>query len=110
MVNQYNYLGLTFIPYGKKKHVDIDNLKNKERKAWVSIQKMLHKSKGKTADTYIKFFDSTVKSTILYASECWGGSSKDTFADKIEKFYLGILKQILGVNKKVNGVKVLTEH
>ena len=45
MVNQYNYLRLTFIPYGEKKHVDIDNLKNKERKAWVSIQKMLHKSK-----------------------------------------------------------------
>ena len=33
----------------------------------------------------------------------------DTFANKVEKFYLGILKQILGVYKKVNNIKVLGE-
>ena len=33
----------------------------------------------------------------------------DTFANKVEKFYLGILKQILGVYKKVNNIKVLAE-
>ena len=39
-----------------------------------------------------------------------GGFCKnDTFANKIQKFYLEILKQILGVNKKINSVKVLTD-
>ena len=33
----------------------------------------------------------------------------DTFANKVEKFYLEILKQILEVNKKVNDIKVLAE-
>ena len=43
---------------------------------------------------------------ILLKSDC---SKNDTFANKVEKFYLGILKQILGVNKKVNNIKVLAE-
>ena len=33
----------------------------------------------------------------------------DTCANEVEKLYLGILKQILGVNKKVNNIKVLAE-
>ena len=76
-----------------KKHVDIDNLINKGRKAKFSVLKMLQKSKGKTGDTYLNLFDSIVKSIILYACGCWKNSLKnDTFTNKIEKFYLELLK------------------
>ena len=46
IAKQYTYLGFTFIPSGKKQ-VGIDNLINKARKVWFSIQKMLHKSNKK---------------------------------------------------------------
>ena len=50
------------------------------------------------------------ESIIFYACECRGNALKnDALADKIEKFYKGILKHILGVNKKVNNTKVLSE-
>ena len=95
MVNQYNYSGFTLIP-SEKKHVAVDNLINKGRKACFLIQKMqIQKSKYKTADTYFKLFVSIVKPI-----ERWGDAlNTDPFADKIEKVYLGMLNQILGVNK-----------
>ena len=68
------------------------------------------KIKRETTDTYLKLFDSVVKPTILKACECLGDALKDdTFANKIKKFYLRILKYILGVNEKVNNIKVLAE-
>ena len=93
MVNQYNYSGFTLIP-SEKKHVTVDNLIG--RKACFLIQKMqIQKSKGKTADTYFKLFVSIVKPI-----ERWGDAlNTDPFADKIEKVYLGMLNQILRVNK-----------
>ena len=33
----------------------------------------------------------------------------DAFANKIEQFHLEIIKQILGVNKKANNIKVQAE-
>ena len=71
---------------------------------------MLHKSKEKTIDVYLKLIDSLVKPIILYACECWGDSlKKDCFANKIEKFYVSIYKQILGVKKNVSSMKILAE-
>ena len=109
VTKQYTYLGFTFVPSGKKQ-TGIENLINKGRKAWFSIQKMLQKSKEKGVDTYLKLFDSIVKPIITYACECWGDSlKKDVFANKIESFHTRICKQILGVSKFVNNMKVLTE-
>ena len=107
--NQYTYLGFTFIPSGKK-HVGIENLLKKGKKAWFSIQKMLNKSKEKTIATYLKLIDSLVKPIILYACECWGDSQKkDIFANKIEQFHMSMCKQIIGVYKSTNNIKVLSE-
>ena len=50
---------------------------------------MLQKSKGKTAEGILL--------------------KEYTFVNKNESFYLQILQQILGVNKKVNSVKVLAK-
>ena len=109
ITNQYTYLGFTFIPSGKK-HVGIENLLKKGKKAWFSIQKMLSKSKEKTVSTYFKLIDSLVKPVILYACECWGDSlKKDVFANKIEQFHMSMCKQILGVYKSTNNIKVLSE-
>ena len=106
---QYTYLGFTFIPSGKK-HVGIENLLNKAKKAWFSIQKILHKSKEKTVDTYLKLIDSLIKPIILYACESWGDSlKKEFFANKIEKFHVSMYKQVLGVGKYVNNMKTLAE-
>ena len=55
------------------------------------MQNMIQKPKGKTLDTYLKHFYSTVKTN--YICECWGDAPKnDTFANEIEKFCSGILK------------------
>ena len=59
---------------------------------------MLPKSKEKTIDIYLILIDSLIKPVILYACDCWGDSlKKDCFTNKIEKFYVSICKQLLGV-------------
>ena len=52
-VNRYTYLGFTFSTSGKM-NAGIENLLNKAKKAWFSIQRSLHKSKEKTISTYAK--------------------------------------------------------
>ena len=54
-----------------------------------NTKKMLQRSKGKTAEGILL--------------------KKYTFVNKNESFYLQILQQILGVNKKVNSVTVLAK-
>ena len=67
-------------------------------------------TKEKTIDVYLKLIDFLVKPIILYACECWGDSlKKDCFANKIEKFYVSIYKQLLGFKKNVSGMKILVE-
>ena len=56
---QGTYLGFLFIP-----------AINEARKAWLSIQKIFKKLKKKSATTYLKLFDSVIKSNILYACKC----------------------------------------
>ena len=41
--------------------------------------------------------------------ECWLDSLKNCFANKIEKFYASIYKQLLGVKKNVSSMKILAE-
>ena len=69
IVNQYAYLGFTFITSGKK-HVGVEKLTNKARKTWFLIQKMLSKSKEKTFGTYLKLMNSIIKTILLYACGC----------------------------------------
>ena len=38
---------------------------------------MLHQSKEKTIDVYLKRIDSLVKPINLYVCECWGDSLKE---------------------------------
>ena len=72
---------------------------------------MLHRSKEKTIDVYLKLIDSVVKPIILHSCECWGDSlKKDCFTIKIERFYVSTYKQLLGVKKNVGGMKVLAER
>ena len=71
---------------------------------------MLHKLKEKTIDVYLKLIGSLLRPIILYACECWGDSlKKDCFANKIEKLYVSIYKQLLGVKKNVRSMKILAE-
>ena len=107
--DQYTYLGFIFVPSGKKK-VGIWNLLQKSKKAWFAIQKMLFKSKGKTVNSYIKLIDSIIKPITLYACESWGDSlKKGFFNDEIEKFHLSMCRQVLGVKRNTNSMKVLAE-
>ena len=75
---------------------------NKARKVWFS-KKILHKSKG-------KLIDYLVNQINFYGCECWGDSLKeDCFANKIEKIYVSIYRQLLRVKKNVNSIKILAE-
>ena len=56
---------------------------------------MLHKSKEKSTNFYLKLTDSLVKPIIVYDWEFWGDSfKKDCLANKIEKIYWSIYKLI----------------
>ena len=77
---------------------------------WFGTQKLLNKSKEKTVNTYLKLFDAVVRPVALYACECWGDHySKNRNFQKIEKLHLSISKNILGVSKTTNSMKVLAE-
>ena len=95
-MNQYTYLGFKFIPSGKK-HLRIENLINKAKKLWFILQRFLHNSEGKTANTYLNLTDTTIKPVVLYACESWGNPKDQHNLSKIEKFHLSLCKQILGV-------------
>jgi len=91
-------------------HTGVQNLVNKAKKAWFSIQKSLINSKEKTVKTYIKLIDSLVKPIMLYACETWGDiTTKKLLESKVEKFHLSMCKQILGVKKRSNNVSTLSE-
>ena len=67
----------------------IENLIDKARKSWVSIQ-----SKEKTIGVYLKLIDSLIKPITLYTCECWEDSlKKDYFANKIENFIYQLTKR-----------------
>ena len=105
----YTYLGFVFVPSGKP-HAGIENLVNKARKAWFTIQRSLLKSKEKTVNTYLKLFDTIVKPILLYGCETWGDiSTKKLFESKVEKLHLSVCKQVLGVNKRANNVCTFSE-
>jgi len=88
----------------------INNLINKGRKVWFSIQRTLHKSRRKTIKTYLCLIDSLVKPIILYACEAWGDmATKNPFNQKIEKFHLSMCKQLLGLKKRANYVNTFAE-
>ena len=109
ITDQYTYLGFTFVPSGKK-HRGIEILLNKAWKSWFAVQKMLNKSKLKTVKTYMKLVDTIVKPVALYSCEAWGDyKNKNNLKMKIEKLQVSICKQVLGVNKTTNNMKVLAE-
>ena len=67
----------------------IENLIDKARKSWVSIQ-----SKEKTIGVYLKLIDSLMKPITLYTCECWEDSlKKDCFTNKIENFIYQLTKR-----------------
>ena len=55
IASQYVYLGFRFVPSGKK-YVGIENLIRKLKKIWLSIQKMLSKSKIDTKTKMFQYF------------------------------------------------------
>ena len=74
------------------------------------MHKMLHKSKEKPIDVYLKLIDYLVRPIVLYACESWGHSlKKEFFANKIGMFYVSIYKQLLGVKKNFSSMKILAE-
>ena len=74
---------------------------------WFIIQRFFYKFEGKTANTYLKLIDTTIKPVELYACESWGNAKDQNNLSKIEKFYLSFYKQILGVKNNTSSSKVL---
>ena len=97
-MKQYTYLdlGFTFIPSGKK-HQGIGNLINKEKKLWFILQRILN----------VYWF--TIKSVVLYACESWEDRKDQKNLSRIEKLYLFLFKQILGVKNNTSSSKVFGE-
>ena len=67
---------------------------------------MLHKSKEKTIGIYLKHIHALIRPITLYSSECWRDSlKKDCFSNKIEKFYVSVYMQLLGIKKNFSRTK-----
>ena len=101
-------LGFTFIPSGKK-HQGIEHLINKAKKSWFILQQFLCKFEGKTVNTYLNLLDTIIKPVVLYAYESCGDLKDQNNLSKIEKFYLSLSKQTVGVKNNANNSKVLGE-
>ena len=115
VVREYKYLGFVFACSGST-NAGITNLINQAKKAWFSIQHYLSSSKNKNIDTYLKLFDSLVKPILLYACEAWADSLKIDnniknllLKNKLEKFQLTVLKQLLTVSRKTTNLSILLE-
>ena len=108
IVKQYTYKGFTSIP-SRKKRQRIENLINKAKTSWFILRRFLHKSREKTANTYLNLIDTTIKPVVLYACESWGDPKDQNNLSKIGKFYLSLCKQILGVKNNTSSSAVLGE-
>ena len=115
IAREYKYLGFIFTCSGST-NAGITNLINQAKKAWFSIQYYLSVSKNKNIDIYLKLFDSKVKPILLYACEAWADTFKiDSnitnllLKNKLEKFQITVLKQLLGVSQKTTNISVLLE-
>ena len=105
IVKQYTYLGFTFMPSGKK-HQGIENLINKAKKSWLTLQRFLCKSERKTVNTYLNLIDTTIKPVVLYVCKSWGDPKDQNNLSKIEKFNLSLCKQIPGVKNSTSSSKI----
>ena len=115
IAREYKYLGFIFTCSGST-NAGITNLINQAKKACFSIQYYLSVSKNKNIDIYLKLFDSKVKPILLYACEAWADTFKiDSnitnllLKNKLEKFQITVLKQLLGVSQKTTNISVLLE-
>ena len=115
VVREYKYLGFVFACSGST-NAGITNLINQAKKAWFSVQHYLSFSKNKHIDTYIKLFDSLVKPILLYACEAWADSLKIDnniknllLRNKLEKFQITVMKQLLAVSRKTTNLSILLE-
>ena len=115
IARECKYVGFIFACSGST-NAGITNLINQAKKAWFSIQYYLSVSKNKNIDIYLKLFDSKVKPILLYACEAWADTFKiDSnitnllLKNKLEKFQITVLKQLLGVSQKTTNISVLLE-
>ena len=93
------------MPSGKK-HQGIENLINKAKKSWLTLQRFLCKSERKTVNTYLNLIDTTIKPDVLYVCKGWGDPKDQNNWSKIEKFNLSLCKQIPGVKNSTSSSKI----
>ena len=75
-------------------------------KAWLTIKRLLFKSKKKTFDSKLHLTETIIEPIVLHACKIWGGCNKKSKI-KVEQFHVSLCKQVLGVGKTTSNIKVL---
>ena len=103
-VSTFKYLGFILSSSGKFAK-SIAALIDQGRIALFNMKSFLHKYPHLDLKTRIKVFNCLVLPNIEYACEIWGFCA----AEKLDTFYLGFLKSILGVRKTTPSVFIYRE-
>jgi hypothetical protein len=107
MVRSYKYLGFLITPSGEYL-TGLKDLRDRAMRAFMKIKNDLGASFNHDILLTLSLIDALVKPILLYASDFWGCMDIKR-SNPIENFYMGMLKQILGVQKQTTNVGVLLE-
>ena len=103
-VTTFKYLGFILSSSGKFAK-SIATICDQGRIALFNMKSFLHKFPHLDLRTKLKVFNCLVIPVLEYACEIWGFCA----ADKLDTFYLGFLKSILGVRKTTPSVFIYRE-
>ena len=119
-VRSYKYLGFILTPSGEI-NTGLQDLRDRGFKAFMKIKRDFGPAFNHHIPTALKIFESLIKPIILYCSDFWGClnipkvkklENLYTYICKkspVEKLFISICKQILGVQKQTTNIGVLLE-
>ena len=107
MVRSYKYLGFLITPSGEYK-TGLKDLRDRAMRAFMKIRNDLGTSFNQDILLTLSLIDTLVKPILLYVSDFWGCMDLKK-SNTIENLYMGMLKQILGVQKQTTNIGVLLE-
>ena len=103
-VGAFQYLGFVFGSSGKFAKA-FENIKNQSYKALFSMKSLLYQYPESSVTTQLHLFNTLVLPVLNYGCEIWGFAE----ADKLDRLYLGFLKNVLYVRTSTPSAFVYKE-
>ena len=106
-VRSYKYLGFLFTPSGEITS-GLQDLRDRSLKAFMKMKKQMGTALNQNIDITLNLIDALIELILLYSSDFWG-CLKLPKDNPIEKLYISMYKQVLGVQKQTTNTGVLLE-